>query len=1003
MPLLPTAPIRPDLEPIPARRRKQLKSLLERSLTPSQVSIDAQTGRIVDLRGTFGKPRRRFSPQTAARDFLSANATQIGLSSKLPGLRFQKAEQVGDFSRVRVQQMVRTTPVFASGVVVDVNTTGQVVSLCANIAKVPAISTTPQVQVGEAAATARAALGIEADLDLPGTLVVLDRASLLGEEAAPELAWKFEVESADGKQQLFVNAATNDVALNVQTPVEVSENPASCPFNPLPQYHVNDATGVPDFVTFGPRGLLLPESTSGDPIRVSFAFFERYPLMFGTGDVPNQLRLVRIDRDVESPHQTHVVLQQIWAGVPVFGCELRVHLTASLAVSSISGNYLRDPRVVPVPSISEDAARSTAMQAIASLRAAWKSDGRRRRRWRPPSGERIVHREFDPLDFPLVDVDRRELDLLDEVRSEIRDRGLVIFPGVLSRMGGGRNHLAYRFETWEAELFVSAETDEIVFALPKVQTAERLVYDANGGNELSSPTLVVRDGANVGGAAPNAEAAAADPLILRTLAFYTNLGRSSWDGTDRAVVVVSNAGLVFAGCPNAFFDPFRGQMWFCAGELDGDVLAHEFTHGVSFTTAGMLPLDEQGALNEHYSDVMGVLAFPDATPGVWVLGEASGFSRDLKNPTVANYAGFLQRGPGCTSPLDPLTNPACDAGFVHSNCGIGNRAAVLLAEGDGTAGHPGVGRDRLGRLFFETLTKRMHPWSTYLDELHNTWETARVFAASGTRVLDTATPAPDDTLDFSGVQNEVTWAFTQVGVDPRLQTGWFQVVGGLAGGRGTISFNVGEMLPAGTTVTDVELIVRARDPFGAGIPWWTGRSSVSAGGTVTFPGAVFGASVTGHGIGTGNKQVDVRFFHSGFIPLDIMVALTTAGAALPTQIAFVSPMVAHWDVVVGGKGDDTINSGISIQGGPDARIDDVEVELLDRDGNPIAGMAAGRGDPDAVVHYGFLGAFSWGARVTSDGVGGRDETVGVHWWFDIGVACRYRVKYYASGTNVAPG
>lgn len=999
MPPLPIDPVRGDLAPLPARRRTKLRGLLDRSSTPTQVSVDPQSGRIVGLLGTFGEAEAEPRPTVQARAFLRANAAQLGLPRGLRGFRVLAAEQLGDISRVRVQQQVGTVPVFASGVVVDVNAAGQVVRLCSNVADVGGLGTTPKIGVNDAAATARQALGIEADLDLPGTLVVLDRASLLGEQTGPELAWKFEIDGPDGTQQVMVNASTNSVSLNVHTPVEVGENPTSCPFNPVPQYHLNEATGVPDFVTFGPRGLLLPESTSGDAVRVALGFFERYPLMFGTGDVPNQLRHVRTEIDSGSPHQTHVVLQQVWAGLPVFGCELRVHLTPALAVSSISGNYLRDPRIVPVPSVAEEQARSTAMQAIATLRGAWNGNGRRRR-WERPRSERLIPRDFGTGDFPLVEIGAHDLEMLDQVRAEIRDRGLCILPTVLSREGGGRNHLAYRFETWEAELFVSAESDEIVFAIPSIQRADRLIYDANGGNELSFPMLVVQNGTPVNGATLNADAAGADPLVLRTLSFYANLGRSSWNGGDRAVAAVSNAGLVFSGCPNAFFDPFRGQMWFCLGELDGDVLAHEFTHGVTFTTARLLPLDEQGALNEHYSDVMGVLCFPDATPGAWVLGEAGGFSRDLANPTVANYAGFLERGAGCTSPLDPLTNRGCDAGFVHSNCGIGNRAAVFLADGDGTASHPGIGRDRLGRLFFETLTKRMHPWSTYLDEVHNTWETARIFAAAGTTVLDTTTAAPDDTIDFAGVANEVMWAFAQVGVDQRLLTGWFQVGGGLTGGRGTVTFNAGETLPTGFTVADVELIVTATFP--GGTPWWTGRSRVSAGGTVAFPGGIFGASVIAHGIGTASKQVDVRYFHSGFIPMGISVALATAGATpLPTQISFVSPTRAHWDVGVGGRGDDTINAGITLQGGMDAQIDDVEVELLDRDGNVL--VRGGRGDPVPVVRYGLNNWFSWGAQITSDGVGTRSEEVVVHWWFDVGVANRYRLRYYASGTNVAPG
>jgi Zn-dependent metalloprotease len=853
-------------------------------------------------------------------------------------------------------------------------------------------------------------MGVDVPEQLEGKLVILDRKSLLGAEEPPALAWKFDVEGPEGKQQVFVDAATGGVALQAFTPVTVSDNPLGCPFNPVPQFHVNTKTGVPDFITFGPTGLLLSESASGNASRVALAFFEHFPLVFGTGDVPNQFNLVSVEPDTDSPHFTHVTLQQMWARYPVYGAQLRVHLTPALAVSSISGNYVRDPQVVPEAAIGENEALNTAAQAIARLRLANANGGRRT----------ISRREIDEGVLRIfgdsgngrtaADVDLGEHETLNEVRAEIVSQGLVILPGVLSRVPNVGNHFAYQFETREAQTFVSATTGDIVFAIPTIQTANRLVYDAMSGNELTSPALVVNNGTPASATPLNADAAAADPLLLGTLGFYAGLGRSSWDGSDEDVRLVSNAALsLFTTCPNAFFDPFRKEMWFCLGEVAGDVVAHEFTHGVTWTTARLLPLDEQGALNEHYSDVMGTLAFPDATPGTWVMGETTPFARSLSNPSVSNYANFMERTGTCAGPLGPFTDRTCDAGFVHSNCGIGNRAAVLLADGDGSAAHKGIGRDRLAPLFLETLTKRMHSWGTYLDEVHNTWETARVFAANGKTVLDSTTPAPGDTLPFTGVADEVLWAFTQVGVDSRLITGWFSIPGGLAGGRGTVTFNQGQSLPAGYIVTDVELVIRA---MVGSYPWWTGRSRVSGpgGGAVAFPGGVFGAAIISHGIGTASEQVDVRYFHSGFIPLDISVNLTTAqsggGAGpgvLPTpQIAFLSAPRAHWAIGVGGKGDDMVNTGISIQGGTDAKIDNVEVELLDGNYDPI-GITTSKGSPAAVVRYGPGGIFSWGASVDTDGSGGRDEEVGVHWWFDVGSACRYRVKYYASGTNVAPG
>ena len=40
---------------------------------------------------------------------------------------------------------------------------------------------------------------------------------------------------------------------------------------------------------------------------------------------------------------TTVVFHQRWGTLPVFGCQLRVHLSKALAIRSISGNFLARP------------------------------------------------------------------------------------------------------------------------------------------------------------------------------------------------------------------------------------------------------------------------------------------------------------------------------------------------------------------------------------------------------------------------------------------------------------------------------------------------------------------------------------------------------------------------------------------------------------------------------------------------------------------------------------
>jgi hypothetical protein len=103
----------------------------------------------------------------------------------------------------------------------------------------------------------------------------------------------------------------------------------------------------------------------------------------------------------------------------------------------------------------------------------------------------------------------------------------------------------------------------------------------------------------------------------------------------------------------------------------------------------------------------------------------------------------------------------------------------------------------------------------------------------------------------------------------------------------------------------------------------------------------------------------------------------------------VSPAQVHWGTF-GSRGDDTVNSGVSVSGGADCVVSEVILELLDRDYNVQSTHRMGGQD----ATYG-----GTGARITAQNLGTADMTVNVHWWFDFGWACRYQLRYLIAGTG----
>ena len=80
--------------------------------------------------------------------------------------------------------------------------------------------------------------------------------------------------------------------------------------------------------------------------------------------------------------------------------------------------------------------------------------------------------------------------------------------------------------------------------------------------------------------------------------YYLNAFYCTLCGPDKVGLVVFGEGLP----PNV---PFLGQQWnFLSGALD--IVAHELAHAMTDFTSGLLYMNESGALNEAFSDIIGV-------------------------------------------------------------------------------------------------------------------------------------------------------------------------------------------------------------------------------------------------------------------------------------------------------------------------------------------------------------------------------------------------------------
>jgi Zn-dependent metalloprotease len=140
-----------------------------------------------------------------------------------------------------------------------------------------------------------------------------------------------------------------------------------------------------------------------------------------------------------------------------------------------------------------------------------------------------------------------------------------------------------------------------------------------------------------------------------------------------------------------------------------DVIGHELAHGVTQYTAGLAYTGQTGALNEHISDVFGILVKQytlrqTASQSDWIIGEGlfgpavngKGI-RSMAAPGTAYDDPVLGRDPQPAHLRDYVVTTD-DNGGVHINSGIPNHAFYLAATALG-----GPAWDLAGRIWYDAL------------------------------------------------------------------------------------------------------------------------------------------------------------------------------------------------------------------------------------------------------------------------------------------------------------
>jgi Zn-dependent metalloprotease len=179
---------------------------------------------------------------------------------------------------------------------------------------------------------------------------------------------------------------------------------------------------------------------------------------------------------------------------------------------------------------------------------------------------------------------------------------------------------------------------------------------------------------------------------------------------------------------------------FLAGSLD--VVAHEWTHGITDFSSRLIYRDEPGALNEAFSDIMAAAmefySFPTGTgrdEADWLIAEdvylgSLGYLRSLNNPSAKGHPDHYS--------LRRFIGTDTDDGGVHFNLTIGTHAFYLAVAGGRnrvsgvTVAGIGTGNiERMERIFYRAFTELMTPNSRFSDARRATLQAASDLYGAG--------------------------------------------------------------------------------------------------------------------------------------------------------------------------------------------------------------------------------------------------------------------------------
>ncbi|MCH6267339.1 M4 family metallopeptidase [Neobacillus citreus] len=486
----------------------------------------------------------------------------------------------------------------------------------------------------------------------------------------------------------------------------------AAPKNVLSNYKYNELVGSPEFIS---GKLTNPSGKSAEAIVLEYVSANKDKFKLGSKSALESFKITSSNKDKLGG--TALRLQQVYNGVPVWGAAQAAFVAEDGTLNVFSGT------VTPDLETKKGLKKEKKVNANQAIKIAEADLGISPDYEKKPSADLVVFTHGDDADYAyLVNLNFLEPKpgnynyFIDASTGEILNKYNDLHeaktgPGVTgtNTTGSGVGVLG---DTKALNMLLSSST---YYLQDNTRGNGVITYDAS--NRSRTPGSLWTSVDNLLNSSYESPAVDAHYYAGKTYDYYKNVfGRNSYDNNGGALKSTVHYGRNYN---NAFWN--GTQMVYGDGDgttfipLSGgiDVVAHELTHAVTDTSSDLVYQNESGALNEAISDIFGTLVeFYNGKNPDYEIGE------DVYTPAKANDALRSMSDPtkyGDPDHYSKRYTGTSDNGGVHTNSGIINKAAYLLAAGGTHYGVTvqGIGNDKLGAIYYRANTVYLTASSTF--------------------------------------------------------------------------------------------------------------------------------------------------------------------------------------------------------------------------------------------------------------------------------------------------